>query len=166
MAFQIPTEQVQKLDQMHSECMFKHRTVNGADVTICHIRDKHMGKMWARGEAVGSDDEAEKAALTDALNKAMPGDRPKTPAELAEENAKLRKELAELKGEEAPKPAAAPKAIPAVSDDKPDQPPADPLADLSNNDIVKMLTDKGLDIPEGDRRTNKWRQQAAELLQS
>jgi len=93
MAWKIPTGLVRKLNELHSEARFKHRHENGQDYVICILRDKHMKQDWCQATAEGSDGNAELLALEKCLAAAMPGDRPLTPVELAEENRKLKEEL-------------------------------------------------------------------------
>lgn len=173
MAFQISKEHGLKLEALHSEARFKHRHKDGQDVVICLIRDKYLGNDWAKGEAIGSDAAAEEAALTDALNKAQPGDRPLTNAELAADNAKLRAELAAARGEkpdsgpvEVKREEPAPAPTPAADSGAEAEGEAVDLNDLSTNEIIQLLDAKGLKVPEGDRRTLKWREEAARLLQN
>ena len=169
MAFQISKEHGLKLEALHSEARFKHRHRDGQDIVICLIRDKHLGKDWAKGEAIGSDATAEEEALAKALDAAQPGDRPLTNAELAEDNAKLRAELAALKGEPT---ESGPVEVKREEPDSPANNGADgegeavDLNDLSTNEIIQLLDAKGLAVPEGDRRTLKWRDDAAKLLQN
>lgn len=105
--FNIPKEQVLKLDALHSTARFKHRQTDKGDVTICVLRDKHMGNDWAIAEAPGSDIASEQEALRLALEKAQPGDRPRTPAELAAELAAYKAKYGDLEAD-APQQAEAP----------------------------------------------------------
>ena len=92
-----------------------------------------------------------------------------TNAELAEDNAKLRAELAALKGEPT---ESGPVEVKREEPDSPANNGADgegeavDLNDLSTNEIIQLLDAKGLAVPEGDRRTLKWRDDAAKLLQN
>lgn len=178
----MPTNIAKQVESLHSSVKFVHRS-QGGDVTIAELRDNHMNKVWASAEVEGTGDDAELRALRKLIKEVNPGDRPKTPAELASgyneiasENAELKRRIADLTGEsdEEDEPEGADIASEADTDPSPDSPAEDDeeggddteaLKSLSSQDLADMLNARGVAIPGGDRRTTAWREEAFRLLQ-
>lgn len=120
MAWQIPQDQAKQLDDLKSKARFKHRQ----NTVLCILTDVYMGKPWAVGEATGIGDDAEKAALADALTKATPNGRPLTPAEQHELLAKYREKFGDIDADEPAKPARSRKTKTKTSDAEQPQPAA------------------------------------------
>jgi hypothetical protein len=155
--FTFPKKAVAVLDQYNATAHFRAQA--GSENTFaCEIKDKATGKVWHSAVGVGKE-----AALMGAINSMNPDAKPKTPAELAAENEKLRRELAEARGEPIPQnqPSAEQPATPAT---EPEPEPDDGLSEFSSSEIVQALASRNLEPPEGDKRTKEWREAALKLL--
>lgn len=142
--FQIPKEQALKLQELHSSARFKHRTTAQGDVTLCVLSDNHMKKDWCVGEAFGTGDDAEMEALADALRKAVPGERPLTPAEMASQLRQYQERFGSLDKtlQVTPEPVRMASTPPAED--------TDTDTDTDNSD-----GDEGQSLPPDNRRTRK-----------
>jgi len=198
--FNIPKEQAQQLDELRSSVSFRwrmepvpagpgedadrhgnktwynpnlntHETVH-EERCMAKLTDQIYGHCWATGYG---DDEPE--ALTAALANAGadPSSKPKSPAELAAENQRLRQRLAENNGGSADEGGAATATATAeagdsVNDDSDEgeqQAQATSginLSDMSNSELAQAIQAREGHPPGGDKRTSSWREEAeAEL---
>jgi len=163
--FDMTREQQSKLDNLRSQAYFRTRVGTGQEFQRCSIRDTLTGKEWAAGTGT-----TENEALDDALKNADPAERPRTPAEMAEEakryreqNAELKQRLAKYEGESA-EPTVNVDSGQDQQDGGEDAAPEADVSQLSNTELAQAIQSREGDVPGGDKRTNGWREAAeAEL---
>lgn len=160
------------------EAELAYRTSHNAGQTTitAEIIDKR-----AKGQPVVAKATAdgEKAAVEAALKKFNPADRPKTAAQLHQENQELKQQLARLEAEREGKPAATVRPqdsrnIGTVNgsaanstgvDDQHNGDGGGGETPMSSEEIVQALKARHIAVPEGDKRTNAWRDAAFKLLE-
>jgi hypothetical protein len=159
-------EQQKLLTKLRSQAAFAHRGVDPArPQVVCRLIETLTGRVWCSAIAA-----TELAALTLVLQEANPGDLPQTPAEIAEENIRLRKENAALKGDP-PTPPPQEVRHPVVADAPPEveenfrrDVTVDDDDPMTVTQLVMALKSQNIPVPEGDKRKNEWRQKAEEAL--
>jgi len=156
MPFHPRPEQLKQLGTFNSTYSFHNRgttfkRVDGAleavgpepgEKVVCCLVDTATKKVWH--EANGPNREL---ALAQALKTALPEKRPQSVKEILGENEALRRELAKFKGDEASAPQA-----------------EKPVEDMSAPELEAAIKDRGLEVPEGDRRRNDWKAAAIAVL--
>lgn len=157
MKVSLSKEQNNELER--NESTFQIRTIDKK--TIGQIVDKRTGRVYAQAEGA-----SEQEAVENALVEARGAEKPKTPAEILEENQRLREENQRLKGD------GKTSATPGDNGDGQGQsqgeekeaPADDPVGDMTNPELKQALKTRQLPIPEGDARTKEWRDKAEKAL--
>jgi len=148
MSFNISKEVAQQLESLKSSYKIKHRKVGGAEVCRVEIVDLITNTVYASAD--DSNGKTEEEVLSLAVAEAMQSEKPETAPEMIQrlqsENAAKDAEIARLKD---------PDAEPAE---------ASPLDKMTSAQIAGELTALGYAPPQGDRRSNKWREPAIEML--
>jgi hypothetical protein len=134
----------------------------------CQLVDSLTARYWIGGQGA-----TESEALDNALARALsnPGTQPRTPAELHEENQRLRAKLAEQAGPAAAASDTAQAATATAGEQSQpgEQAGGDQLPDLSsmnNSELAQAIQSRGGEVPAGDKRSNAWREQAEDTLRN
>lgn len=154
--FSLTQDQLTRLDSLQSGVKISHQSASGnqPDKTVAKLSSNISGKNWAKAEVPGQGDEAEKQAITAVLDSADPSKRPRSVAEIAEENVDLRKKIESYEKGNAQTP-----------EDKDDTDDTDGAGtSLSPSQLVQALQARGIEVPDGNKRSNEWRKKAEALI--
>ena len=137
----IDPEVIKGYEQLDSTWRFIHQSDGQIVAEVIYNK---TGQVYAKATGM---DEAD--AAREALAQAQAGGgRPKNVADLVSENQQLREELERLKEQT--------EASSSVADVQ--------LDSLDTSEILRLLKERGIDPPTGDRRKNEWKQAAIAML--
>lgn len=163
-------EQISQLKALGSSPRFSAQGgKTGSEAYECELIDDIHNKAWAKG--FGRDEEK---ALDAALKNARPGSKPKTSAEMAQELKQYKEKYGDLneKGEQKPQESQAASGGEQSTGTSAPSGPSQPATEqdiydqMKPSDLKMALTSRGLTVPDGDIKTNAWKQEAVNALKA
>ena len=156
--FTLTPEQRKSLEELKSGIRIVH--LGGSDKCEGQLVDTATGTKWHVVEGTNAEE-----VVDNILELADKRNRPKTASEISRENLLLRQELADLKGESQP---TAPARVAELPRDKglesSEEQSVWGVPQLSSTELSAAIRSRGGSVPDGDKRTGKWREAASEQL--